>query len=107
MTERHVFENRVEADRTHRYSAAHLNADGALVITIHDLGQGVREYFGASEYESEETFTVEQTARLREALGDDLIAAIAEKFPDSGLDLARYAESIGVGRGKIWNRVGD
>ncbi|MBU8820416.1 hypothetical protein KL864_31560 [Mycolicibacterium goodii] len=59
-----------------------------------------------SEYEATETFTVDQTAQLREALGDDLIAAIAERFPDSPLDLARHAETLDIGRGKIWNRIG-
>ncbi|OBG24109.1 hypothetical protein A5768_22330 [Mycolicibacterium fortuitum] len=107
MNDRHVFEDRVDEDGTHRHSAAYLSETGALVISTHDLGPGVQEFFGMSEYEAEETFSVEQTARMREALGEDLIAAIAERFPESGLDLAKYAESIGIGRGKIWNRIGD
>ena len=104
---RHVFENAIDADGTHRHSSAHLNDAGALVITTHDLGPGVRAYFGMSEYEATETFSTDQTAQLRAALGDDLIAAIAEQFPDSALGLAKHAESLGIGRGKIWNRIGD
>lgn len=107
MPDQHVFENAIDDDGTHRRSAAHLNDTGALVITTHDLGPGVQEFFGMSEYEATETFTVDQTAQLREALGDDLIAAIAERFPDSPLDLARHAETLDIGRGKIWNRIGD
>ncbi|SKM37490.1 Uncharacterised protein [Mycobacteroides abscessus subsp. abscessus] len=107
MPDRHVFEDERDDDGSHRHSAAYLNADGALVITIHDLGPVVERSFGMSEYESEETFTVDQTTRLREALGDDLIAAIAERFPDSALDLAKHSEALGIGRGKVWNRVGD
>lgn len=107
MPDHHVFENAIDDDGTHRHSAAHLNDAGALVITTHDLGPGVQDFFGMSEYEATETFTTDQTARLREALGGDLIAAIAARFPDSPLDLAKYSDSIGVGRGKIWNRIGD
>ncbi|MGV7586341.1 hypothetical protein PJI74_01235 [Mycobacterium kansasii] len=107
MPDRHVFENAIDDDGTHRHSSAHLDDAGALVITTHDLGPGVQEFFGMSEYEATETFTVDQTAQLREALGDDLIAAIVERFPDSPLDLSKHAEALGIGRGKIWNRVGD
>lgn len=107
MTDRHVFEDERDDDGNHRHSAAHLNPDGALVITIHDLGPVVERAFGMSEYESEETFTADQTTRLREALGDDLIAAIAARFPDSHLGLTKFSESLGIGRGKVWNRIGD
>ncbi|MBN3458257.1 hypothetical protein JNN96_29890 [Mycobacterium sp. DSM 3803] len=108
MPDQHVFEDRIDDDGTHRHSSAHLDDAGALVITTHDLGPGVQEFFGMSEYEATETFTAEQTAQLREALGDDdLIAAIAERFPNSPLDLARHAEALGIGRGKVWNRIGD
>jgi hypothetical protein len=107
MPDQHVFENAIYDDGTHRHSAAHLNDAGALAITTHDLGPGVLEFFGVSEYEATETFTAGQTAQLRGSLGDDLIAAIAERFPDSPLNLARHAEALGIGRGKIWNRIGD
>ena len=104
MTDRHVFENRVDSDETRRYSSAHLDDDGQLVITTHDRGPSVEDFFGAPEYEALETFSAEQTARLVEALGQDLIAAIAEKFPDS-LALSKYVESTGIGHGRIWNRI--
>ena len=77
------------------------------MITTHDLGPGVQAYFGMPEYEATETFSIGQTAQLRAALGEDLIAAIAEQFPDSALGLAKHAEFLGIGRGTIWNRVGD
>ena len=73
MPDQHVFENAIYDDGTHRHSAAHLNDAGALVITTHDLGPGVLEFFGVSEYEATETFTAGQTAQLRGSLGDDLI----------------------------------
>lgn len=107
MPDQHVFEDAIDDDGTHRHSAAHLNDAGVLVITTHDLGPGVQEFFGMSEYEATETFTADQTAQLREALGDDLIAAIAARFPDSPLDLSKHSEALGIGRGKIWNRIGD
>ena len=107
MAARHVFENRTDADGTRRHSSAHLNATGVLVITTHDLGPGVQAHFGMPEYEATETFSTDQTAQLRAALGEDLIAAIAEQFPESALGLAKHAESLGIGRGKIWNRIGD
>lgn len=107
MLDRHVFENAIDDDGTHRHSAAHLNDAGVLVITTHDFGPRVQEFFGMSEYEATETFSTDQTARLREDLGDDLIAAIAERFPDSALDLSKHAEALGIGRGKVWNRIGD
>ncbi|MDH6245509.1 hypothetical protein [Mycobacterium sp. OTB74] len=106
MLDRHVFEDQCRDDGSRCYSAAYLNADGALVVKIHDQGPVVQRALGASEYESTETFTVDQTARLREELGDDLIAAIAQRFPDSA-QFAKHVATLGVGRGKVWNRIGD
>jgi hypothetical protein len=107
MTDQHVFEDQRSDDGSRRYSRAYLNRDGALVIEIHDFGPVVERAFGMSEYESLETFSVNQTARLRETLGDDLISAIAERFTDSPLGLTKHSESLGVGRGRVWNRIGD
>jgi hypothetical protein len=107
MIDRHVFEDQRSDDGSRRYSAAYLNKDGTLVIEIHDFGPVVERAFGKSEYESLETFSVDQTARLREALGDDLISAIAERFTDSALGLTKHSESLGVGRGQVWNHIGD
>jgi hypothetical protein len=104
--QRHVFQDERKDDGSRLYSAAFLNADGALVIETHDLGHVVELAFGMSEYEAEETFTVEQTQRLRESLGPELIAAIADRFAGS-LELKKYAESLGIGRGKLWTRIGD
>ncbi|MGB3483589.1 MAG: hypothetical protein WBB07_15410 [Mycobacterium sp.] len=49
--------------------------------------------------------STDQTARLRESLGEDLLAAIREQFPDSA-QFGMHCESVGVGRGKVWNRIG-
>ena len=106
MTDRHVFEDQRDDEGSHRYSAAYLNQNGSLVIEIHDLGPVVERAFGMSEYESREAFSVDQTAQLRADLGDDLIAAIAERFSNSA-QFAKHCESVGVGRGKVWNRIGD
>jgi hypothetical protein len=106
MTDRHVFEDERDDDGSHRHSAAYLNSQGLLVIKIHDSGPVVERAFGMSEYESTETFSADQTTRLREALGGDLIAAIAQRFPDSA-QFAKHCESLGIGRGKVWNRIGD
>jgi len=107
MGSRHVFEDRRRKDGSRLYSAAYLNEDGCLVIETHDMGPVVENVFGLSEYEAVETFNPEQTARLREYLGEDLVAAISERFPTSSRGLTEHAESIGVGRGKVWNRIGD
>lgn len=109
MDNQHVFEDQQREDGSRLYSAAYLNTDGCLVIETHDLGPIVEKTFGVglTEYEAVETFGPEQTARLRKYLGEDLIAAISERFPTSSLGLTELAKSIGVGRGKVWNRIGD
>jgi hypothetical protein len=107
MSSEHVFENQRSEDGSQRYTAAYLTKDGCLVIETHDLGPVVARTFGLSEYEASETFDHEQTERLRESLGEDLIAAISDRFPTSSLGLTEHAKSIGVGRGRVWNRIGD
>lgn len=101
-----MFEDERDDDGSHRHSAAYLNSQGSLVIKIHDSGPVVERSFGMSEYESTETFSADQTARLQESLGDDLIAAIAQRFRDSA-QFAKHCESLSIGRGKVWNRTGD
>ncbi|MGL5810857.1 MAG: hypothetical protein ACRCYQ_13015 [Nocardioides sp.] len=107
MDERHVFEDQHDGDGSYRYSAAYLTQDGTLVIEIHDLGPVVRKFFGAGEYEARETFSPEQTERLRASLGADLLAEIARRFPRSARGLTEHAEANGIGRGAVWNRIGD
>lgn len=109
MGNRHVFEDQRSEDGSQRYTAAYLNKDGCLVIETHDMGPVVENSFGfgLSEYEALETFDPEQTARLREYLGEDLVTAISERFPTSSRGLTEHVVSIGVGRGKVWNRIGD
>ncbi|OMB80800.1 hypothetical protein [Mycolicibacterium conceptionense] len=79
-----MFEDERDDDGSHRHSAAYLNSQGSLVIKIHDSGPVVERSFGMSEYESTETFSADQTARLQESLGDNLIAAIAQRFRRPG-----------------------
>ena len=107
MGSRHVFEDQRSEDGSQRYTAAYLNKNGCLVIETHDIGPVVENAFGLSEYEAVETFDPGQTARLRESLGENLVAAISERFPTSSRGLTEHAESIGVGRGNVWNRIGD
>lgn len=104
---RHVFQDERTDDGSRRFTSAYLNQNEELVIEIHDLGPVVERAFGASEYESRETFDADQTAKLRKALGDDLIAAIAEQFPTSAFEFAKHSEALGIGRGRLWNRIGD
>lgn len=106
LSHQHVFEDVRDDDGSHRRSAAYLNAHGLLVITIHDRGPVVERAFGMSEYESTEMFTADQTARLKASLGDDLMFAIAHRFTDS-VAFAEYCTSARVGRGTVWNRIGD
>lgn len=104
---RHIFENHTDAEGSRRYCAAYLNQDGALVIETHDMGPIVERFYGAGndEYEAFETFTLEQTQRLREDLGEDLIAKIAERF-ESSAQLTAHIQAIGLERGSVWNRIG-
>lgn len=93
----HVFkEQRGEGES--RHSAVHLDASGRLVVTIHDLG-GIFD-----EYESVETYSIEQTQRLRTELGDDLIATIAERFPTKAA-FSDYLRQAGIRRGEVWNSI--
>jgi hypothetical protein len=106
LSHQHVFEDVRDDDASHRRSAAYSNAHGLLVITIHDRGPVVERAFGMSEYESTETFTADQTSRLKASLGDELIAAIAQRFANSAA-FGKHCEAVGVGRGTLWNRIGD
>ena len=40
-------------------------------------------------------------------LEQDVLAAIGARFPTSPWELTAHAEAIGVGRGRVWNRIGD
>jgi hypothetical protein len=106
MADRHIFEDRRDADGSTRRSVAYVNSRGELVITIHDRGPVVHRAFGMSEYESTEIFTAAQTSRLKASLGDELIAAIAQRFANSAA-FGKHCEAVGVGRGTLWNRIGD
>ncbi|OYO20566.1 hypothetical protein BI335_03305 [Enemella evansiae] len=105
MGDRHVFEDSQDERGSRRYADAYLDGDGRLVLSIHDLGPVVEDFFGCFEYESFTTFSVEQTARLRADLGEDLIAAIAQRFA-SQREVAEYAAAL-VGSGEHWSRTGD
>lgn len=106
MPDRHVFEATRDDEGSHRLSAVYLDPHGLLVIEIHDRGPVVTRAFGMSEYESIETFSAEQTAQLRDSLGEDLISSIAERFTHPAA-LTQHCAVVGVGRGKLWNRIGD
>lgn len=65
----------------------------------HDLGQGVEQIWGCSEYEFERRLSAAEVTTLRELLtvpaGGDLLAAIDEQFPSTS-DLERFAEDHGI-----------
>lgn len=105
MGDRYVFEDSKDERGSRRYSDAYLDGDGRLVLSMHDLGPVVEDFFGCFEYESVTTFSVEQTERLRADLGDDLIAAIGERF-GSQRELGEYPAAL-VGSGQHWSRAGD
>lgn len=81
-----------------RYSAVSLDEQGRLKVEIHDVGGAY------DEYQSVETYSAEQTDRLRKLLGTDIISGIAARFA-SGAELAAFAEEQGIGRGTVWNWV--
>lgn len=88
------------------YRALTLESSGELRLTGQDLGPAV-EILGGDEYEFERCLSPEDVTTLREAMGwaadADLLACIAESFPDSA---AFETLVVGIGvPGTFWNRV--
>ena len=90
------------------WRAVTLTEDGGLAIRGQDLGRGVEEFFGGSEYEFERRLCAHATNALRELLGvpagGDLLTAIADRFPESS-DLEDFIKEHGV-ESQFWSRVG-
>jgi hypothetical protein len=82
---------------------------GRLSIEGHDLGPGVEEYFGCSEYEFTRSLDAAETTALRELLGvpdgGDLLAAVRARFA-SAHELEEFLKEHGIA-GTFWNRIGD
>lgn len=79
-----------------------------LKIEGHDLGRGVEEFWGMSEYEFTRTYTAEQTLELATLLGctrDELLTAINERFETTS-DVEQFASEHGLEPDR-WSRVGD
>jgi hypothetical protein len=105
--QQHVFDSSSTSEGS-RFCAARLDSEGRLVIQTHDLGGTVEGFFGKgnTEYEAFETFTVEQTQKIREVLGtEDVIAGIS-RF-DSSFALKAHLRDHGIDGGKFWSRIGD
>jgi hypothetical protein len=90
------------------WRAVHL-AKGRISIEGHDLGHGVEEFFGSSEYEFRRSLDTAETTALRGLLGvphrGDLLAAIRDRFASTH-ELEEFLKEHGVA-GTFWSRVGD
>jgi hypothetical protein len=91
------------------WRAVTLTDDGGLAVLGHDLGRGVERSWGCHEYEFERRLSLEEVTTLRRLLtlpaGDDLLAAIGERFTSTS-DLESFAEGHGI-TGAFWSRTGD
>lgn len=99
----------VRDDRGTMWRAVTLTEDGGLAILGHDLGPGVEQFWGCSEYEFERRLSAAEVTTLRELLtvpvGGDLLAAIGDRFASTS-DLESFAEGHGIA-GEFWSRTGD
>lgn len=92
-----------------RFLEASINSEGGLVIEGQDIGPGVEEIFGVSEYEWAWAISARDCNRLRVALGtkSDLLSALGERFAgERASDLLPFLESEGI-RFTAWGRMGD
>ena len=90
------------------WRAVTLTEDGGLAIRGHDLGPRVEDFFGCSEYEFERRLSAQEVGALCEILvvptGVDLLAVIAERFPDTS-DLEKFVKEHDI-EGQFWSRIG-
>jgi hypothetical protein len=74
-------------------------ADGCLAIQGFDTGAGVRRVHDADGHEFARDLSAAETARLRVLLGvaegDDLLAAIAQRFTTTA-ELSEYLNEAGI-----------
>jgi hypothetical protein len=89
-----------------------LRDDGSLLLEGHDLGRGVSDIFGCSEYEFVRTIAPDQVGWLRRALGldegDDLGSVLADRFAGRGGSSAfeQYLNEQQIAS-EFWSRIGD
>ncbi len=103
-----VLRNTRDAQGT-RYLEASINAEGDLVIEGQDIGPGVEEFFGVSEYEWAWTISARDCDELLDALGakSDLLSALGERFAgEHAADIQPFLEAEGI-RFEAWGRTGD
>ena len=83
-----------------RYVGAELDERGDLVVSGHDLGRGVEEILGRSEYEWIIKTSADALPRLAALLDTDvdgLLARLAERFSGSNaFRLRSYLEQHGL-----------
>ena len=90
------------------WRAVTLNQDGRLAISGHDLGHGVKGFFGSSEYEFERRLSAQESTTLCKLLtvpAVDLLAAIVDRFLN-GSGLEEFIKENGIAS-HFWSRVGD
>ncbi len=88
---------------------ATLKTSGELVVAGQDLGPGVSEVFGVSEYEWAWTISPAECKKLHAALGteSDLMSALGEQFSGERASRLRpFLDSHGI-EYKSWSRLGD
>lgn len=95
-----------------RYLRAHLSEKGDLVVTGHDMGPGVENFWGQGRWEYEWRITVRAphvpklVAVLGGREGDDVLALLAARGPDAAEYVSReFLEKHGIPV-EFWNWVG-
>lgn len=95
--------------RGYRYLAAELQSNGDLVFVGQDLGAGVSESFGCSEYEWQWTIKAADLPKLREALQTrkPVLAALKQRFAgDESVRLYAFLCASAVPF-ETFSRIGD
>lgn len=92
-----------------RYLDATLNEDGDIVIEGQDLGKGVEEAFGCSEYEWTWIIKSENVHLLKDALGgkEDVLDTLEKEYSD--INASKLYEFLENNKIPIegYSRIGD
>ncbi len=109
MTTRSITLRSTSDGQGSRHLWAKLSADGTLTIEGQDLGAGVEQFFGYSEYEWARTIRPQDVRKLAVALdaGGDVLAALAKRYKDdSSFILESFLDANGI-HYESWSRIGD
>jgi hypothetical protein len=109
MEQRIVVLRDERTDGDSRYLCAKYSENGDLLIEGHDLGAGVREFFGYFEYEWVWTIEAADLPRLAAALGADsnLLDALKARFSgDAAAEIGSFLKEHEIPNA-FWNRIGD